>query len=229
MSHPIFRIAAAALSATAALAVAPALALATDSPQARSWDGQSQCVPLPTTQPFAKIDGDANDYSLAPGGGFEVGDQSWTLRSGAKFVGGNESLALSTGKRSLYLPLAGSATSPKFCVDETNPHFRFAYKVEGLAAGFVARVTYEREDGLKSTQLFSSQALKIIPSKWLASPVSPLGTLLPLNGGTATVQVQLVGANVTGTNSLASYLTNGWLSLPSVTIDSVMIDPYRRS
>jgi hypothetical protein len=151
------------------------------------------CTQLPTTKAFQKVDGDTADYSLAPGGNFESGTAGWTLSNGAKVVTGNETLGVSSGSKALQLPLGGSATSPAFCVDESNPHFRFAYKVDNASlSGFIAYVIYRDAAGtITNTQLVSSKLLSMAPSTWQASPASPLSTLIPLNATAKTASVQL--------------------------------------
>jgi hypothetical protein len=217
------------------------------------------CTPLPTTQAFSKVDGDAADYSLAPGGNFENGTGGWTLSAGAKIVTGNETLGVSSGTHALQLPLSTSATSPAFCVDESNPSFRFTYKVDNaVLSGFIAYVIYRDAKGaITNVQLVSSKTLALSPSLWQASPKSPLSTLIPLNATSKTASVQLkitalnptdfvldasdavIGANpltqaVHDVGSLGSGLVasiSGAVSPVTnigVTVDSVMVDPYRR-
>ncbi|MEN0014764.1 MAG: hypothetical protein AAGC46_15450 [Solirubrobacteraceae bacterium] len=151
------------------------------------------CTQLSTTKAFQKVDGDTADYSLAPGGNFENGAAGWTLSSGAKIVLGNETLGVSSGSHALQLPLSASATSPAFCVDESNPNFRFTYKVDNaVLSGFIAYVIYRDANGtITNVQLLSSKALALAPSTWQASPKSPLSTLIPLNANAKTASVQL--------------------------------------
>lgn len=217
------------------------------------------CTALPTRKAFERIDGDTADYSLAPNGGFEGGTGGWTLANGAKIVSGNETLGASTGSRALQLPLSASATSPAFCVDETNPHFRFVYKVDNaVLSGFIAYVIYRDAAGkITNVELVSSKALAMAPSTWQASPKSPLATIIPLNSvsRTASVQLKITALNPTdfvldtseaiiGQNaatdlvhtvgSAGSGLVGAITGAVSpalnigVTIDSVMVDPYRR-
>lgn len=216
------------------------------------------CVALPTTKAFQRVDGDTADYSLAPGGDFEGASSGWTLKDGAKIVSGNETLGVSAGRQSLQLPLSGSAVSPPFCVDETKPHFRFAYKVDNaVLSGFVAYVVYRDAKGaVTDVELVSSKALTLSPSLWKATPASPLSTLLPLdNAGAVSVQLKIVALNPTDfvldtsdaiigqnvftqlTHTIGSLGSNmvattagavGSATNIGITIDSVMVDPYRR-
>jgi hypothetical protein len=151
------------------------------------------CTPLPTTKSFQKVDGDTADYSLAPNGNFESGTTGWTLAGGAKVVSLNETLGVAPGKKAVQIPLSGSITSPAFCVDETNPHFRFTYKVDNaVLSGFIAYVIYRDAAGkITNVQLVSSKTLALTPSLWQATPKSPLSTIIPLNSTTKTASVQL--------------------------------------
>lgn len=161
----------------------------------------SACTPLPTTKSFQKVDGDTADYSLAPDGGFEAGGAGWTFTNGARVVSGNETLGVSSGRKSLMMPLTSTATSPAFCIDETNPHFRFTYKVDNMSlSGFLAYVIYRDAAGkITSLELVSSKGLSLAPTLWQASPKSPLATLIPLNSTTksATVQIKILALSPT--------------------------------
>lgn len=219
----------------------------------------SSCTELPTTKAFQGVDGDVSDYSVAPGGNFESGTSGWTLSRGARIVSGNETLGVSGGSKSLQMPLGSSAISPEFCVDESHPHFRFAYKVDNMSlAGFLAHVVYRDASGkVTGVELVSSKALSLTPTRWQASPKSPLATIIPLNptSKSATVQLKLTSLSPTdfvndtvstiigqnplvdsvtaiggaGTNLVGSItgMFGNTLNI-GVTVDSVMVDPYRR-
>ncbi len=161
----------------------------------------SACTQLPTTKSFSKVDGDTADYSPAPDGGFEAGGKGWTFTNGAKVVSGNENLGVLSGSKSLMMPLTSTATSPAFCIDESNPHFRFAYKIDNMSlSGFLAYVIYRDSAGhITSLELVSSKALSLAPTLWQASPKSPLATLIPLGGTnkSATVQLKILALSPT--------------------------------
>jgi hypothetical protein len=201
------------LAAVAALAAAAALPAA----------AQAACTPMPTTQAFAKYD-DGAQYFLAPGGSFESGTTSgWTLSGGASFASGNESLGITSGSRSLVLPVGASATSPAFCVDESLPSFRFAAKVSSLDGGYDAIVIYRDAAGKTTNAQFTSSEDGDYwngATAWNPSAVSPLATKIPLlsTNATATVQLKFVG-------TMKAY---GLFVGSRATIDSVMVDPYRR-
>lgn len=187
------------------------------------------CPESDVSKAFAKF-GDDADYALAPGGDFEVGS-GWKLSGGAKVVSGNESLGVSPGSRSLKLPLGAVAVSPEFCVDETNPHFRFASKPDNAIAGYEAIVLYKNTDGqVKQAQFTSSASQSWGSGKWAPSSASPLATKIPLlaGGKTATVQIMFVstGNKIAVGIGLWGRFAAG--SIGTVSIDSVMVDPYRR-
>lgn len=211
------------------------------------------CTPLPTTKAFQALDGDTADYSLAPDGGFESGGKGWTFAGGAKVVSANETLGVSAGRKAVTIPLNGSITSPAFCVDESHPHFRFAYKVDNASlSGFIAYVIYRDAAGkITNVELISSKVLALAPSLWQATPKSPLATIIPLNSTTKTASVQLkitslsptdfvndvTGGIVEPVTSFAGGMTGLVGSITGaisptlnigITVDSVMVDPYRR-
>lgn len=211
------------------------------------------CAPLPTTKAFQKVDGDSADYSVAPNGSFEAGAGGWTLTGGARVVTANENLGIAPGKKALQMPLLSSATSPAFCVDESHPHFRFAYKVDNaVLTGFIAYVIYRDAAGkVTNIELVSSKLVSITPSLWQATPKSPLATIVPLNptSKSASVQLKLTALSPTDilddmTNDAFKPITKtvgvaggavgaitglfGNATNIGVTVDSVMVDPYRR-
>ncbi len=181
------------------------------------------CTPLPTTKAFSKF-GDTADYYPAPGGSFESGQAAWKLTTGAKIVSGNENLGVVGGSKSLQLPPGGTATSPEFCVDETQPSFRFASKVSSLDGGYIAVVLWRDSAGKITQSRFTASGLGTYYNKatdWNPSAISPLATKIPLlssGGKTATVQLMFVG-------TMKAY---GIFVGAKATIDSVMVDPYRR-
>jgi hypothetical protein len=77
--------------------------------------------------------GDNKNYVLAPNGGFEATDPTWTLADGAAVLEGNDTLALGTATdhQSLALPAGSSATSPVTCIASGQPTFRFAARASG--------------------------------------------------------------------------------------------------
>lgn len=213
---------AAAATAAAVFAVAPAAASAA-------------CVQAPTTKAFSKV-GDNADYSVAPGGDFESGAAGWTLTGGAKVINGNESLgyfkgSILPGSKSLALPVGATATSPEFCVDETNPYFRFMAKPDSSMSGYRAVVIYRNAAGdVTNAQFTSSADVKWGEGSWSASAISPLATKIPLSATNPTASVQLLfvstGNQVAVGINFWGKFTGG--DVGQTVIDSVMVDPYRR-
>jgi hypothetical protein len=201
------------LTALAGVALAGALPAA----------AQAACTPMPTAQSFAKF-GDTAEYYLAPGGSFESGTTTgWTLTGGASFVSGNENIGVTSGSKSLSLPVGATATSPSFCVDDTQPSFRFAAKVSSLDGGYAAVVLYRDAAGKLTNAQFTSSANGTYwngASAWNPSAISPLATKIPLlsSAATATVQLKFIGTT-------KAY---GFFVGARSYIDSVMVDPYRR-
>lgn len=213
---------AASATAAAVFAVAPAVASAA-------------CVQSPTTKAFSKV-GDTADYSLAPGGSFESGTTGWTLSGGAKVISGNETLgflkgSIVPGSKSLALPVGAVAISPEFCVDETNPYFRFMAKPDSSMSGYRAVVIYRNAAGdITNAQFTSSADIKWADGAWSASAISPLATKIPLTADNPTASVQLMfvstGNQVAVGINFWGKFTGG--DVGQTVIDSVMVDPYRR-
>ena len=70
--------------------------------------------------------GDNAYYELAPDGGLEGGGTGWEFTGAAALVRGDETSTLndSPDQVELSIPSGATAISPRFCVDETTPHFR---------------------------------------------------------------------------------------------------------
>ncbi|MBJ7472270.1 MAG: hypothetical protein JHD16_13270 [Solirubrobacteraceae bacterium] len=198
-------------------------------PGSAEGDTAPGCPETPVRQAFARF-GDDADYSLAPGGDFEAA-AGWKLTGGARLASGNENLGVQPGRRSLQLPIGATATSPQFCVDETNPHFRFVSKPDNAIAGYEAIVLYRSAEGSVTQAKFTSSASQSWGAgRWAPSSPSPLATKIPLlsGGSTASVQIMFVstGNKVAVGVGLWGRLTGG--SVGTVSVDSLMIDPYRR-
>lgn len=203
-----------AFAASAAIAAVPAAALAA-------------CVQAPTTQAFAKV-GDTAQYSLAPGGDFET-SAGWTFTGGAKIASGNETVGVTSGSKSLSLPFGSTASSPAFCVDNTNPYFRFVAKPANSLAGYKAIVLYRNTSGkVTQAQFTSSSDASWGAGTWAASKISPLATKIPLaDGATASVQLYFVSTgNLTSAIGIWGAFAGG--AVGTTNIDSVEVDPYRR-
>lgn len=194
-----------------------------------SASASAACTPLPTTQAFAKF-GDTAEYAPAPGGHFEVGAERWTMRGGAYVGRGNENLGVTSGGRSMYLPLGSSVISPEFCVDDSYPHFRFVSRPAGALAGYAAIVVYRNTSGqVTEAQFTSSRAQSWSPNLWSVSTRSPLATGIPLGAGdAATVQLKFVSTGNLDTPGLRYWGGFALGTIATTQLDSVMIDPYRR-
>jgi len=123
-------------------------------------------------------------YELAPGGSFS--DSSWTLAGGATLVSGGEPFAVlgSVSPNSLSLPSGASATSPSTCVDAAYPDIRFFVAGSGTVG---VNVIYN------GTVIPSG----VVPAggSWMPGPITVTGSAITgaENGGTAQIQIQLVG------------------------------------
>lgn len=134
------------------------------------------------SKPFAPW-GDQGDYTIAPGGSFEVGQGSWKL-NGASVVTGNEPWKVrnATDTKSLKLPPGASATSPVMCVGLEHPTLRlFARNSTALLSTLTVEVTIETSLGLKATVPVGV----LLPSgQWKPSPrLLVVANLLPLLPG----------------------------------------------
>ena len=180
------------------------------------------CTALPVKQAFSRYS-DAANYYVAPGGSFELNTPKWTLGNGARITSGNENLGIQAGSKALELPLGGVATSPQFCVDETNPTFRFTSKLSSLDGGYAAIVIYRDSAGTVTDRQFTSSrdgSSYNGATSWNPSASNPLATNIPLvtGGATASVQLKFIGTTT-------SY--GRWVGSKAY-IDSVMVDPSRR-
>lgn len=189
--------------ATAGVAL---IAVATAAPVADA----ASCPVQPTTKAFAAW-GDTADYSLLAGGGFEPGTSGWQLNSAqARLVTDQDSFNVGgKGTRALELGAPASAASPAFCVDTTNPHFKFMVKTL-KATTLTTFIQYQRADGTWANAM-STQA-KRGASGWQPTDPNPLSTSVPGLVAGKTANVRLWWINTGGTSR----------------IDSVMVDPYRR-
>lgn len=120
---------AAALSCCAAVVAAPAAHANVLSLLPGSCSGESY------GQTFAQF-GDANLYTLVPGGDFETGGLPWTNTGGAAVTDGNESFNVGGAgdSSSLALPAGSSTTGPAVCANIYKPTLRFFARNTGSSA-----------------------------------------------------------------------------------------------
>lgn len=179
------------------------------------------CVEQATVKAYA-AHGDNADYVAAPGATFEGGQAGWTFSKKtwpwdegkvAKIIGGNDAFNIVPGGKALQVEQDGYATSPRFCVDESHPHFRFSFKVTGWATKFDVLIIYRDLAGkLTDAQFVSSRNMSLFPGQWQISPASPLASEIPLVSGGNAASVQIHAKVDNGT----------------VLFDNFMVDPYRR-
>lgn len=198
-------LAAAALGSTAGSASALSLSPSTN----------LTCAAQVLTQPLLKF-GDTSTYWLAPGGDFETALSGWTLKNAA-VAAGNETLGVLPGTKSLKLGTGiGTAqvTTPSFCVDPLHPKFRFLVKSNSTVATLNTYINFKTPLGVTLTVPAKLNTLGF--GNWALSESQPLSTAIP---------DVFLGTGVTASITFKSLV--GSLGA-SVTIDNLLIDPYRR-
>jgi hypothetical protein len=194
-------------SASIACALCAGAVLSVPAAAAADAHGSASCATSPLSQPFAPW-GDANEYTLAPGGDFEGSLDGWTLQ-GAAQVNGSETYGAtgSVGNYSASLPAGATVTSPPTCVDATYPDFRFFARASDAGATLWVYVRYAGPAG---------QSIKV-PVDVLRpgtgwQPTPPMATrsalAAMLGGGTAQLSFQFKASGGT------------------VQIDDIYIDPW---
>lgn len=208
-SRVSFRIAAAALSATIALAAGAATANA--GALVASAAGCEQQNLAKTFLPWL----DAADYTALRGGDFEGSGDGWSLTGGAAIAGGNEPYYVGNAgdSHSLSLPAGASATSPAICVGITHPSIRFFAKRRsgGMLSLSTLRVDvlFETADGTVASLPIG---LVLNSGSWQPTlPMVVIANLLPLLPGEQTPVA-------------FRYIAQGadW------SIDDAWVDPYSR-
>ena len=163
----------------------------------------AECAPSPTTQAFAAF-GDANEYFLAPDGGF--GSMWANTRRTPELVPDVNPINLAGNLTALRLDKDEAVISARFCVDRTMPHLRFVADSAGSGQLDVDVKLYA------GGQVIDSSSGSVSPSDhetWAPSRTIDLKT-----SGMA------VGTSAEATVTIRSQGT--WL------VDDVFIDPYRR-
>jgi hypothetical protein len=212
-SHRLTALSAFAAASAAASFVAPASASAATISLSSSLN--LTCAVQALTQPLAKF-GDLASYWVAPGGDFETGAAGWKL-SKASVVSGNETLGVLPGKSALKLGTSlgiATATTPDFCVDPLHPNFRFLVKTSALSALVSTKINFKTPLG--ATLTVPAKLNSLGSGDWKLSESQPLSSSIPdLFLGTGTT------ASITFQSQVATI--GGF-----VTIDDLLIDPYRR-
>jgi hypothetical protein len=199
----------------AAFAAITALAVVAPASASAATATTTSCTQPAVSSPF-KLFGDLASYWLAPDGGFENGGAGWKFASGAKVVAGNETFNIVPGTKSLQFASKGivsSATTPSFCVDASNPAFRFLVKSPPLGSVLNTFINFTAPNGQTLTVGAKANVFNLIGG-WTLAASQPLSTAIPsifLGAGTkATITFQSVSP------------TTG------IQIDDLMIGPYRR-
>ncbi|MDQ8046543.1 MAG: hypothetical protein AAGC46_17100 [Solirubrobacteraceae bacterium] len=209
------RAAAAIAVAAAAFTVPSSASAASIGLSTSSSSSTLNCAAQALSQPLLKF-GDTASYWLAPGGDFETKAAGWKL-SNAAVVSGNETLGVLPGGSALKLGTSigtASATTPDFCVDPLHPNFRFLVKTNSLTAVVNTKINFKGPLGVTLT--VPAKLNTMGNGNWTLSQSQPLATAIPnifLNGG--------ITASITFSSAVSSL--GGY-----VTIDDLLIDPYRR-
>jgi hypothetical protein len=170
------------------------------------------CGAQPVSQPFSPW-GDLNSYTPVPGGSFEPGSPSWSLKGGASVVSGNETYEVAGGSHSLSLPSGGSATSPAICTGVDHPSARLFVRNTGSSSSKLnVWATYPPILGLLPDKVYLGSISG--SSSWEPSSDLDMGFLVntigSLNLGETTVSFTFAPADSTG----------DWQ------IDDVYLDPW---
>lgn len=196
-----FLLTGAATVAAAALLAAPATASV--APAA------SGCPETPVVQPFAQFS-DNSDYFLAPDGGFENGDASWTLHGPAAVTQDNEPWAVNTAGDAAALRMApgSTATTEPFCIGVEHRSMRFFSSADATSTMNV--------DALVEGPAASQRAVRIATvrgsGEWAPSEVVPM------------IVNELAAEQGNAMNVRLRFSPHGegvW------TIDDVYVDPFR--
>jgi hypothetical protein len=187
----------------------PSMARADDD-DGGSYYTASPCPDVAVSNPFS-VFGDYSDYTLVRGGDFESRADDWSL-SRAGVVSGNESYYVGgeSDSRSLSIGMFGKATSPRFCVDDRYPHFRFFARSSSPYGLLMVRARWTEDDDTEYETLgFLGGS---VYGSWAPTAMLPLAEMLRLTDRRRTQHVRLVFTSLAGT----------WQ------IDDVYVDPYRR-
>jgi hypothetical protein len=210
LSRHCFRAAAAAITASVALAAGAATANA-----GVLVASATDCAAQSLSKTFLPW-WDVADYTALSGGGFEGAGDGWALSGAAAIAHGNESYDVggSDDAHSLSLPAGASATSPAICVGINHPSVRFFAKRRSGGGLSLASV---RVDVIFETSSGAAASLPIGMAgnggSWQAtSPMLVLANLLPLLPGEMTP----VAFRFTAQGA-------------DFSIDDVWVDPYSRT
>lgn len=182
-----------------------ALLIGAGSAQACSYTGAEQVF-----EPW----GDPHHYVLAPDGGFEAGADGWSLRGGAKAVGGNESYYLNdtADSRSLSLPGGSSALSSPICMSIDTPILRMVARNTGdLSSRLRVEAVYELLGVVRTNVVNDLTA----GSRW--APTKELSVVLGLSTIVGTVIPSSIQVRITPLDSEGKWR-----------VDDFYVDPFAR-
>ncbi len=160
------------------------------------YTGYKACPETKSAPSFSAF-GDADLYSLVPGGGFESGSTGWALGGGGQAVSGNENFFVGSAsdKSSLQLPQRATALSPQFCVSAGHPTLRLFARQVGARTDGALRVSILYPDAgqvkLQTSGVIENRGKF---AAWSPSGVLPLALVLPtrfINAGGGNVQLQV--------------------------------------
>lgn len=166
------------------------------------------CTPGPSSAPFLPW-GDANAYTLVPGGDIEGSLPGWTLQGGAAPTGGSEPYGVtgSVGSSSLVLPAGSVVTSAASCVNVSKPTADLFVRTGTPGTAVTVSVVYVNNGG----NVVASPFAVIRPgASWQPSGALQLPTLSAPGQTAATGYVALQFSTAGG----------------SAQIDDVYIDPW---
>jgi hypothetical protein len=174
----------------------------------------ASCGPRHVSQPFLPWLDPALYFPL-PGGSFESAN-TWTLSGGARVVSGNEPYYVggTTHRRSLLIPMGGSARSAPECADSDELTLRFFARNTGSILSVLAVEVRVRTTVLGVTTQTTLPLGVVLGTTQSWQPSLPVVFALSLNqllGGTTTVDFRFTPLGLGG----------NWQ------IDDVYVDPFK--
>jgi hypothetical protein len=153
------------------------------------------CPTSVSSQPFLRW-GDADLYSLVPGGDMESALTGWTLTGAAQRASGSEPYAATgtLGSSSLSLPAGSSAQTPFLCMSASERTFRFFIKSEGTQSTVLAWLVYKTALG----NISIPAAVVAATGAWAPSPAVRTGAAIATAIAQGTVQVAIRLTPLTG-------------------------------
>ena len=171
----------------------------------------SSCAGQALSTPFVRF-GDSADYTLLPGGTFELGAPGWVLENEARIVAANSSFAATgPGRKALSVPKGSKVTTRALCITEFHPTLRFFAMAKGSSrARLLVEVLYEDLGG--SVNAMPIAYLKP-SSTW--QPTIVVRLHVNLRAAVAASRTAAVAFRLTGEEDTATWL-----------IDDMFVDPF---